>query len=64
VLLSRDISIPSRKVLKSPPLHRLAPSGWLTPELAGSKATLARELLKGGHNPVPRLQRQSGIRIR
>jgi len=48
VLLSREISIPSRKVLQSPPLHRFAPTGWLTPGLAGSKAILARELLKGG----------------
>jgi hypothetical protein len=48
VLLSREISIPSRKVLKSPLLHRFAFTGWLAPGLTGSEAILARELLKCG----------------
>ncbi len=47
MLLSREISIPSRKVLKSPSLHRFASSGCLPPRLTGSNAILVRELVKG-----------------
>jgi hypothetical protein len=47
VLLSREIAIPSRKVLKSPSPPRFASTGWLTPGLTASKAILARELVKG-----------------
>ena len=47
MLRSREISIPSRKVLKSRCLHRFASTGYLTPELTGSKAIPARELEKG-----------------
>jgi hypothetical protein len=47
VLLSREISIPSRKVLKSPSLHRFASTRCLLPGLTGSKAILVRELVKG-----------------
>ena len=43
MLFSREISIPSRKVLKSPSLHRFASTGCLTLGLTGSKAILARE---------------------
>ena len=44
MLLSREISIPSRKVLKSPSLYRFASTGFLTTGLTGSNAILAREL--------------------
>jgi hypothetical protein len=46
VLLSRKISIPSGKVLKSLSFHRFASTGCLTPGLTGSKAMLAREPVK------------------
>jgi hypothetical protein len=62
VLLNREISIPSLKVLKSPALHRFAFTGWLIPGLTGSKPILARELLNGGTTPVLDVKRQSGIR--
>jgi hypothetical protein len=45
VLLSREISIPSRRVLKSTSLHSFAPSGCLTPRLTASNVVLARELV-------------------
>jgi len=51
VLLSRQISIPSRKVLKSVSLYRFASSCCLIPRLTGSKAILARELVKGRTRP-------------
>ena len=47
MLLSREISIPSSKVLKSHSFHRFASTGCLTPGLTDSKAILARELVKG-----------------
>ena len=47
MLFSREISIPSRKVLKSPSLHCSASTGCLTQGLTGSKAIPARELVKG-----------------
>jgi hypothetical protein len=48
VLSSREISIPSRKVLKSPSLHRFASIGCLPPGLTGANAILVRELVNGG----------------
>ena len=47
MLLSREISIPSRKVLKSLSLHRFASTGCRTPGLTGAKAIPARERVKG-----------------
>jgi hypothetical protein len=63
VLLSREISTPSRKVLKSPFLHRFASTGFLTPRTTISNAILARELVKGRTQPPFRdAKRQPGIR--
>ena len=47
MLLNRECSIPSRKVLKSPSLYRFASTGCLTPGITSSKAILVRELVKG-----------------
>lgn len=59
MVLSREISSPSRKVLKSPFLHRSASTGCLTPGLTGSKAIPARELVKGRPHSVPPRQKGS-----
>jgi hypothetical protein len=61
VLLSRELSIPSRKVLKLSPLHRFTPTGFLIPEYAGSKAILARELVKGRTHPYSATPRGSPV---
>jgi hypothetical protein len=45
-VLRSPIFIPSGKVLQSPSLHCYASSGCLTPGLTGSKAILARALVK------------------
>ena len=47
MLLSREISIPSLKVLKSHSLHRFASTGGLTPGPTGSNAIPAQEQVKG-----------------
>ena len=46
MLLSREISIPSRQVLESPSLRRFASSGCLPTGLTGSNAIFARKLVK------------------
>jgi hypothetical protein len=45
-VLRSPISIPSGKVLQSPSLHRYASTGCPSPGLTGSKAILARALVK------------------
>lgn len=57
MLLSREVSIPSGKVLKSLSFHRFASTDCLTPRLTGSKAMLAREHVKGRAHPFPRRQK-------
>jgi hypothetical protein len=47
VLLSREISVPLRNILKSPSLLCFACTGGLVPGLTGSKAILAGQRLKG-----------------
>ncbi len=61
MLFSREISIPSRKVLKSHFLHRFASTGWLT----ASKAILARGLVKSRTLSCAAIpKRQSSIPMR
>jgi len=63
VLLTWEISIPSPKVLKSSSLNRFAALGFLIPGRAGSKAILARELVKGRTHPCSATPKGSpGIR--
>ena len=57
MLLTREISIPSRKVLKSHSFHGFASTGLLIPERTGSNAIFGRELVKGWTHPVPRRQK-------
>jgi hypothetical protein len=58
VPLSREISIPSRRVLKLLSFHRSASTGCLTPGFTGSKAIPARELVKGRTHSVPPRQKR------
>ena len=63
MLLSREISIPSRKVLKSPPLHRFASTGWLTPGAYRFKGDPCSRATEGWDTLLFRdVKRQSGIR--
>ena len=58
MLLSREVSIPSRKVLKSSSLHCFASTGCLTQGLPVQRTILARGLVKDrAHTPVPRRQK-------
>jgi hypothetical protein len=54
VLLSREISIPSRRVLKSTSLHRFASIGCVTPRLTASNRVLARALVTRSCSAMPR----------
>ena len=46
MLLSREISIPSLKVLRSPSLPCFASTGWVTPALTGSTTIPAQQPVK------------------
>ena len=63
MLLSREISNPSRKVHKSPFLHRFASASRLTEWLIGSEAILARKPVKRRtHSVSATLRAQPRIR--
>jgi hypothetical protein len=51
VLLSREVSIRSRKFLKLSSLHRFGSTGLLTPGRTGSREILARGLVKDRAHP-------------
>ena len=51
MLLTREISIPSRKVLRSPSLHRVASTDFLIPGRTGSKRDFWSRAREGADTP-------------